>query len=120
MSDIANLEEQRKDMQAQVDLRDRILRLSENADFRAIVRENFFVEACAGFVRESVNPALPAEARERCLAFAQSAGYFKQWLNNQILLGNQAAQTIFDIDNTIDELRAEDAADEAGVEEELD
>jgi hypothetical protein len=107
MSDLNKLEQQRKDAKKAVDFRDTVLRLAENPDFRAVIREEFMVRDCARFVRESINPNIDATGRADALGFAQAAGYLKNWLNVAIQKGDVAAGQITQIDEALDEIRAE-------------
>lgn len=108
MSRIAALEDQLKDSKALVERRGQILRLSENADFRAVILNAFFVEEAARYVRESGDPALTDRQRTDALNIAQAAGHLKRFLNVQIQMGNQAEASISDIEQAIDEERALD------------
>jgi hypothetical protein len=109
MNTLAQFEQQREGAVEQIKLRDAIVRLSEHPDFKYVIRERFIVEDCARFVRETINPMLTEDEQKNALAFAQSAGYLKQWLNMQIQMGNGAESAMLDLDNAIDDVRAEEA-----------
>lgn len=105
MSRIEALEDQLKDSKALVKRRDTIIQLSKNADFRKVILEDFFVEECARYARESGDPALTPEQRADALNVAQAAGHLKRYLNIQIQLGNQAEGQLTAIEGAIEEER---------------
>ena len=106
------LEKHRKDAEAAIERRDTLLRLSENKDFKRLIREEFMVRECARFVEQSVNPVLKPEERSDALAKAQAAGHLKQYLSVIILQGNTAENSLVEIDEHIAELRALESADD--------
>lgn len=108
MSSVSRLEDQLKDTKALVERRDAILRLSKNADFRAVILDAFFVEECARYARESGDPALTAAQRQDALNIAQAAGHVKRFLNVQIQMGDAAEGSIVDLENAIEEARLEE------------
>lgn len=108
MPTLRQLEEQLVDAKALVERRDNIIQLSENVLFRKVIREDFMVEEAARYVRESGDPALTDRQRSDALAIAQAAGHLKRYLNMQIALGNQAADSIGDLENNIDVMRVEE------------
>jgi hypothetical protein len=87
-------------------LRDMILKLSANREFRKVVHEEFFERECARYARESADPALTDAQRADALAMAQAAGHFKRWLHIQVMIGNSAASQIGEIEQAIEEERA--------------
>lgn len=114
---ILQLQEQRKMCVNQVERRDVILKLSENKDYKRIIRDEFMVEDCARYTQNSVNVAIrDPEERAHSLAMAQAAGYLKQYLSVAILQGNTAEETIIAIDSALEDLRALDDSDEGDSE----
>lgn len=107
MNTLEHLEQQLVDTKLLVERRDAILRLTNNADFKKVIREGFMIEECARYTRESINPMIPKEEQAFSLAMAQAAGYLKQYLNISIQRGDSAADTIPRLDEAIDEVRAE-------------
>lgn len=105
MSRLNALEDQLKDAKALIERRDTILRLSKNADFRKIILEDFFVEECARYARESGDPALTAEQRADALNIAQAAGHLKRYLNVQIQMANQAEGQLGALEDAIENER---------------
>ena len=112
MNEVERLEEQLKTEQLRVERRDAILRLSKNPDFRKLIIEDFCRNECARYVHESADPSLTAEQRADALAIAQSAGHLKRFLNINITMGDVADRTIFDINQAIEEARANEGLEE--------
>lgn len=108
MPTLRQLEDQLTDSKALIERRDNIVKLSENALFRKVIREDFMVEEAARYVRESGDPALTDRQRADALAIAQAAGHLKRYLNMQIALGNAAEGSMADLENNIDAMRAEE------------
>ena len=113
MSRTSRLEDQLKDSKALVERREAVIRLSKNPDFRRVILDEFFVEECARYARESGDPALTPAQRADALAIAQSAGHLKRYLNVQIQLGDAAEASITDLETAIEESRIEEDAEEA-------
>jgi hypothetical protein len=114
MSDIQALEEQKLLAKAVLVQRDRLVRLTNNADFRALITEGFLKEECARYTHLSTDPSLSKDDRADALASAQSAGHFKRWVNAVIAMGNRAEQDIKDMDEALAELRSESTEDHEG------
>ncbi len=116
MSEIQNtilgLEEHLEQSKTMVERRDALLRLSENRDYKKLIREEFMRDDCARFAQQSVNPVLKPEERADALAKAQAAGHLKQYLSVIILQGNTAEATIPQINEAIEEARAMPDEDE--------
>ena len=85
-------------------------RLAANPDFRSLVLNHFCVEECARYARESANPLLSKEDREDALAMAQAAGHFKRFMQLQMKLGESADAMVKAIDEALEEVRLEEAA----------
>lgn len=109
-TDVEKMEDYRAGMKEAVDLRDRIERLQKNADFKAVILEAFCVRDTARLVAESADPAMDPLQRADALSMAQAAGHLKRYLNLSIKMGDTAEQTIMSIDETLVEMRSEDAA----------
>ncbi|AZO48049.1 hypothetical protein [Mesorhizobium sp. M4B.F.Ca.ET.058.02.1.1] len=108
MSDIQALEQQIAVAKAVQEQRDRMVRLTDNADFRALITEGFLKEECARYCHLSTDPSLSKDDRADALAAAQAAGHFKRWVNAIILMGNRAEQDVVEMNEALAELRAED------------
>lgn len=109
MSQIEDLEEQLKANRVLIQRGAVIKRLVQNPDFKEVIVEYFSTQDCARYVRESVDPALDPEQRASALAFAQAAGYLKQWIMIQLRFAAQAEAQMGEVQEAIDEARAEEA-----------
>lgn len=109
MSHLEALEQQLKGNKERIAFRDVVHRLTQNADFRRVIIEEFTTRDCARLVQESADPLLKADERADALAMAQSAGHLKRWLINQIQFGDTAAGQISDLEEAIAAVRAEEA-----------
>lgn len=107
MSEIQELEAQKKDLQKQVELRDQILKLSENREFRKVVQEEFFLHEAARCARIAGDPGMDEKMRNDAMEMAKAAGHFQRYLQANIQMGNQAEETIRQIDATLEEIRME-------------
>lgn len=119
MSDeIKGLEQQKKNFQKLIDMRDLALRLTNNRDFRKLILDEFCGTESARLVHESGDPALKREDREDALAMAQAAGHLRRYLSMTIKLGDQAENTMGDLDDAIADARAQEdlqAEDQTGT-----
>lgn len=109
MSQIQELEAQKADLQKQVDLRDQILKLSGDHAFRKVINEGFLRDEAARSIRMAGEPTLSAQEKSGLIEMALAAGHLQRYLSANIQMGNQAADTIFQIDEALAELRAEGA-----------
>ncbi len=108
MSAVNELEEQLSNAKMLIARRDTVLKLSENPDFRKIIREEFMTNECARYAQLSADPALKPEERADALAISQAAGHLKRYLNVIIRMGNAAENEKLQIEEAIDEARAEE------------
>jgi len=116
-SQLQQLEQGLAEAKQAVAIRDMILKLSENREFKKVIREGFMEQACARYARESADPALTDRQRADALAMSQAAGHLKRWFQNQIALGDIEAAKIPDWESEIERVRAgEDSENEEGDE----
>ena len=109
MSQIQDLEAQKADLQKQVELRDQILKLSGNHDFRKVINEGFLRDEAARSIRMAGEPTLTAQEKSGLIEMALAAGHLQRYLSANVQMGNRAEETIHEIDATLEELRAEGA-----------
>ena len=109
MSEIQELEAQKEDLKAQVELRDQILKLSANHEFRKVIHEEFFQKEAGRLVRIGGDPSLNKQQRQAAIDMALATGHLQRFLSANVQMGNRAEQTIFEIDAALEELRAEGA-----------
>lgn len=107
MSEVAELEQYKKDQQVLVEMRDAALRLSENRDFRKLILEGFCLHEAARYVQESGDPMLNSEQRADALHMAQASGHLKRFLSLTIVMGNTAANNVRQADQELDVIRSE-------------
>ncbi|RUX60162.1 hypothetical protein [Mesorhizobium sp. M7A.F.Ca.CA.002.12.1.1] len=107
MSDIKALEQQIAAAKAVQEQRDRMVRLANNPDFRALVIEGFCRDECARYCHVSTDPGVSKEDRADALGAAQAAGHLKRWVNAIIMMGNRAAEDLPQLDEALAEARAE-------------
>jgi hypothetical protein len=91
---IQYIENKISEMKKQIDMKNRIVKLCENPDFKSLIIDYFCVTECARYVGVSTDPHMKPESREDALQTAQAAGIFKRWLNVTISLGEQAEQSL--------------------------
>lgn len=109
MSEIQELEAEKARLQKQVTLRDQILKLSENHEFRKVIHDGFLNEECARSARMAGEPTLSDVERRNMLDMAMAAGHLQRYLSANVQMGNQAEETIIQYDQALEELRAEGA-----------
>ena len=107
MSDIQALENQKKDRQREVAIRDLVLKLSNNREFKKVIEEEYCVQEAARFVEVAGNPNLNEQQRKDAMDAAMAPGHLKRWLNARIMMGYYAEHQIVQIDAEIEELRME-------------
>lgn len=110
MSDTHALEHRRKELLTAVERRALALKLSSNRDFKKLILDEFCVNECARYAQLSGDPRASAEERADSLALSQSAGHLRRWLSVTVQLGDIAVREIEDIDDALDEIRAEEDA----------
>ena len=106
---VQQLESQREGMKQAVEMRQAVQRLSQNADFRKVISENFMEKECARYVHASADPALSERNQKDALSVAQAAGHLKRYLSVLIQMGNAAENELDSVDTALDEARAETA-----------
>lgn len=108
---VQGLEQQLEDAKELIERRDIVLRLSGNPDFRKIILEDFCTKQCARFTHESTDPNLPDNVRADALGSAQAAGYLKRFLSAQFMLGQNAQNSLVDLEDQLADARAEELED---------
>lgn len=116
MSQVSELEQQKKDFTEALELRKMAMRLANNRDFKKLILEEFAVVECARYAQNSANPQLSADERSDCLAIAQAAGHLRRWLSVVTQMGAHAEREMDNLDLALDAARSEEAL---GVQEEM-
>ena len=101
MSEVSELENQKKQYQELINLRDAILALNNNPYFKKAILESYCLNECARYVGVSGDPALRKEDRKLALEMAKGCQHLKRWLNVQIQMGDKAEKDIEEIDKLI-------------------
>ena len=112
MSEVTALENQLANVKELIERRRQALRLADNADFRKLILDGFCKEEAARYVQASCDPALQANERADALAMAQASGHLRRFLSVIVQMGNAAEGQIRDLEDAIDEARAEEDAAE--------
>lgn len=105
---VEQLENQKEDLKIMASRRKMALRLAQNPDFRTLLMEGFCRDEAARYVQASADPNLKAEERADALNMAQASGHLKRFMSLCIQMGAHAEQTLLDIDQALDEARAEE------------
>jgi hypothetical protein len=104
---VEQLENQRVGFQKALELRAAVQRLTQNSDFRKVISENFMLHECARYAQISADPAIPEKNQKDALAIAQASGHLKRYLSVLIQMGNAAEDQIGQLDDQLEEARAE-------------
>ena len=100
------VENQINQIEALVETRARIQRLTNNSDFKELINKRYFVEEAAAFAASAGDPALTKEQREEALTMALAPGHLKRWLSVQITMANTAEDQLPELKHARDVLRA--------------
>ena len=103
-----NLMAQKIELQKQVDIRDKALKLAQIPLFRELILNEYMVNEVVRNVTISADPGLDAAQRADALAMAQAAGHLKRWLSAQRAMGNVAENHIASIEDNLKEMDEED------------
>ncbi|AWN06202.1 hypothetical protein [Erwinia phage phiEaP8] len=105
------LEQQLNKSKQAIDLRNLALKLSENAEFKKVILDEFCVKECARYAQLSADPTLSAEDRANSLALAQAAGHLKRYLSVLVRMGDVAESDLVNLQEQIELARAEEGAE---------
>ena len=108
---ILEAERQIAESKVLIEIREAAIRLYDNPDFRKLIVKGYLLEDCARFVHQSGDPSLDLQGRADALAMAQACGHLKRYLSAQIQMGYVATNSIQDMENVLEELRAEEGAE---------
>lgn len=82
------------DLRGLVQARDKAIALEKNPEFKELILDGFCRDRAAEYVQQSVSRAISVEDREHALALSQASGYFLDFLNAIVAMGNQAEDNI--------------------------
>lgn len=104
---VEKLEREKKAHTETLALRDSLLRLYKNKDFKNVIEHHFMEKACARYARMSGLSTLNADARADSLSKAQAAGHLQEWMHSIEMLAVQAEQSLQKIQAEEADIRAE-------------
>ena len=104
---VEKLEREKKAHTEMLALRDSLLRLYKNKDFKNVIEYHFMEKACARYARMSGLSTLNTDARADSLSKAQAAGHLQEWMHSIEMLAIQAEQSLQKIQAEEAEIRAE-------------
>lgn len=104
---VEKLEREKKAHTETLALRDALLRLYKNKDFKNVIEYHFMEKACARYARMSGLSTLNADARADSLSKAQAAGHLQEWMHSIEMLAMQAEQSLQKIQAEEADIRAE-------------
>lgn len=98
---------------------EKLTRLCKNKDFKDLILEDYCVQEAARLLHMSIHPSQSNEERAKFLVMAQATGGVLMYIHAQEQLLNRDISTISDIEDQLDQLRAqpEQADDEEDGEE---
>lgn len=99
--EITQLQEMKKQRAAVVEMRDRLIRLYANPDFKAVFLKEYMVDEVARFMETAGNPNVPAPQRADALQQAYAPGCLKRWLDARLMMGDTAQEQMEEIDEEI-------------------
>ena len=103
------LEAQQEGNKKLIALRDAVVNLQKNRDFRKLILEQFLVEDCARYAQLSADPGLGINERADALAMAQAAGHLKRFLGVTKRMGDTADSENHSIQEELDDLEVKNA-----------
>lgn len=107
-TEVEQLEQQRKNAQETIRRSDAALRLAQNADFRELFIEGYFLHEAARLVQLSGDPALTVDQRADALAMAQATGHTKRYLSVINQMAIVAERDMEELEETLEEARQEE------------
>lgn len=96
------------EVNAAIEMRDALMRLSENADFKKIIHEKYFKEEASRLVLLRASPSFSSEEDQKALLKSIDAiGEFRMFLNTIDQIGKQMIKSKNDLEESRQELLAE-------------
>lgn len=103
---LQQVENQIAQIEALVETRARIQRLSQNLDFKELINKRYLIEEAAAFASSAGDPAMTKDQREEALTMALAPGHLKRWLSVQVTMANTAEDQLPQMKHARDVLRA--------------
>lgn len=112
-SQVQDLENQLREAEEIIKLRDRAKRLVNNKDFKEIIENQFCLTECARLAQASADPNLSTQDRELALSMAQAAGHLRRFLQAIFHKAAQAEKDLEELRANIEAARYEEEMGEA-------
>lgn len=111
-SQLQELEQGLETAKKNLALRDALLKLQGNKDFKKLVTECYLVTAAADFARQAGDPAMGERQRADALAMAQAPGHFKRFMHVVFAQGVQADADVPELERAIEYVQSGRSLDE--------
>lgn len=102
---LQQVENQLNQVEALVETRNRIQRLTQNSDFKELINKRYIIEEAATFAAAAGDPAMTKDQREEAMDMAMAPGHLKRWLSVQISMANTAEDQVAQLKHARDVLR---------------
>ena len=91
-----------------VDLKDSVLKLQKNKDFKAVINEGYFENQASRLVLLKADPSMQSDRDQKEIDNNIIAiGYLRQYLSSLVQLGYKAEREVLDAEEAKQELIAE-------------
>lgn len=104
---LAELEHGKKRALELMERRDLALKLGNIPEFKKMILEDFCVTEAARLIGQSADPAMTVQQRADALAMGQAGGHLKRYLSATIQMGDTAERELIQVEEMLDEVRAE-------------
>ncbi len=108
---IQNLQAQKADLKEALKLRDAILRLIQNDDFKTVIDKAYMEDEALRAARCIGDPALDQKMQQDMVYMAGAPGHLRRFLSKSIRMADVAESSIISIDQSIEDIRLEIAED---------
>lgn len=112
-SQLQELEQGLETAKKNVALRDALLKLQGNKDFKKLITETYLVNAAADFARQAGDPAMGERQRADALAMAQAPGHLKRFMHVVFAQGAQSEEDIPQLEQAIEHVLSGGSLDDA-------
>lgn len=104
-ADIENLRSNIKEWEELITFEEAIRRLTDNPDFKKVIRQDYFVDETARLAMLAGDPNMNAAQKEDALAMALASGHLKRYLSAKLNMAANARSSIVEANNLISELQ---------------
>lgn len=111
MSEVKEIEQSIEVLKNQIALKDQVLKLERNRDFRAVILEGFCTKEAAKYIQTAGDPNLGKTEREDSLNLALASGHVLRFLNAVKAMGNAAEGRLPRYESELEVARAEEVED---------